>query len=108
MTPTIDEILVGDEPDAWRGAGFEVDPDGACRIGAVRVRLVGRAQGKRILGWSLRDIDASGLTPDGDGDGELSVDGLPTTVSTWMSVFRKACQPTTAGSPKPFARAVRT
>ena len=33
---------------------------------------------------------------------------LPTTVSTWMSVFRKACQPTTAGSPKPFARAVRT
>ena len=75
MTPTIDEILVGDEPDTWRDAGFEVDADGACRIGAVRVRLVGRDQGKRILGWSLRDIHTSGLDPDG-------LDGLATTVST--------------------------
>ncbi len=33
MTPTIDEIVVGDEPDSWRAAGFAVDPDGTCRIG---------------------------------------------------------------------------
>ena len=42
MTPTIDEIIVGDEPDSWRAAGFAVDDDGTCRIGTVRVRLVGR------------------------------------------------------------------
>jgi hypothetical protein len=58
--PSIDEIVVGDPPEAWRDAGFEVDPDGACRIGTVRVRLVGRERGKRILDWSLRDtVDGS-------------------------------------------------
>lgn len=74
MTPTIDEILVGDEPDSWRAAGFAVDPDGTCRIGTVRVRLVGRTRGKRILGWSLRDIDEAGLGDDG-------IDGVASTVS---------------------------
>ena len=74
MAATIDEILVGDPPEAWEAAGFAVDDDGTCRIGSVRVRLVGRDGGKRILGWSLRDVPAARLA-----DGRL--DGLPTTVS---------------------------
>lgn len=74
MGATIDEILVGDPPEAWEAAGFTVDDDGTCRIGSVRVRLVGRDGGKRILGWSLRDVPAARLA-----DGRL--DGLPTTVS---------------------------
>jgi hypothetical protein len=75
MSVTIDEILVGDPPEAWASAGFTVDDDGTCRIGTVRVRLVGRDGGKRILGWSLRDAPDARLA-----DGRL--DGLPTTAST--------------------------
>lgn len=75
MGVTIDEILVGDPPDAWKAAGFAVDEDGTCRIGSVRVRLVGRDGGKRILGWSLRDAPQARLA-----DGTL--DGLPTALST--------------------------
>ena len=74
MAVTIDEILVGDPPEAWAAAGFAVDPDGTCRVGTVRVRLVGRDGGKRILGWSLRGAPAARLA-----DGTL--DGLPTTGS---------------------------
>lgn len=73
MHPTIDEIVVGDDPDRWRDAGFTVDDDGTCRVGQVRVRLVGREDGKRIHDWSLRDL----TTPVDDG-----LDGLPTRAST--------------------------
>ncbi len=75
MGATIDEILVGDPPESWEAAGFSVDDDGVCRIGHVRVRLVGRDGGKRILGWSLRGVPTARLA-----DGRL--DGLPTTAST--------------------------
>lgn len=64
MAPTIDELTVADAPDAWRAIGFEVDGD-SCVIGDVRIRLVGGALGKGLIGWSLRDIEASdfdGLT----------------------------------------------
>jgi hypothetical protein len=74
MGVTIDEILVGDPPEAWEAAGYTVDGDGSCRIGAVRVRLVGRDGGKRILGWSLRGAPAARLAA-----GRL--DGVPTTAS---------------------------
>jgi hypothetical protein len=74
MGATIDEILVGDPPETWEAAGYSVDDDATCRIGAVRVRLPGPDAGRRILGWSLRDVTESGLR-----DGTL--DGLPTTVS---------------------------
>ena len=70
---TIDAITVADPPEAWAAAGFSVDDDGTCRIGEVRVRLVGRDHGKRIIGWSLRGTPAGAL------DGSL--DGLPTTPS---------------------------
>jgi hypothetical protein len=69
--PTITEIVVGDEPDAWRAGGFCVDDDDVCRVGTVRIALVGRERGKRILSWSLRDVVAGSLDA---GD----IDGLPT------------------------------
>jgi hypothetical protein len=71
MGATIDEITVADEPDAWRAAGFTVDETGECRIGHVRVRLIGQGAGKRIVGWSL-----IGLELPGD-----DIDGLPTATS---------------------------
>jgi len=74
MGVTIDEVLVGDPPEAWTAAGFAVDDDGTCRIGTVRVRLVGREGGKRILGWSLRGAPPARLAAG-------SLDGLPTTTS---------------------------
>ena len=49
--PSIDELLVGDPPEAWRDAGFTVDDDGCCSIGTVRIRLAGRDEGKRIRSW---------------------------------------------------------
>jgi len=61
--PTIDELVVGDEPEAWRGVGFAVDPDGVCRIGTVRVRLAGRGVGKGLRTWSLRDLPTEPSDP---------------------------------------------
>ena len=69
---TIDAITIADPPEAWADTGFAVDDDGVCRVGSVRIELVGRDAGKRILAWSLRGID--GDTTD--------IDGLPTTAST--------------------------
>ena len=65
----IDELLVADPPGAWESAGFTVDPDGVCRVGSVRIRLIGAGDSRGIVGWSLR----------ADVDGDL--DGLPTTRS---------------------------
>ena len=73
--PTIDEILIGDDPAPWRAAGFTVDADDVARVGHTRLRLVGRERGTRILGWTLRHL-ASGAAAGGD------LDGLPTTSST--------------------------
>jgi hypothetical protein len=66
VTVTVDEIEVADPADAWTQAGFSVDDDAVCRIGDVRLRLVGRSRGTGIVGWSLR----------GPVDGSL--DGIPT------------------------------
>lgn len=70
MSPaaTIDELRIADEPQRWRELGFAV-ADGCCQLGSVRVRLAGRAAGKGILGWSLREIAS------------LELDGLNTTRS---------------------------
>ena len=61
--------MVADPPEAWVSAGFSVDPDAVCRVGSVRLRLVGRGPGTGIVGWSLR------AHVDGD------LDGVPTTSS---------------------------
>jgi hypothetical protein len=73
MTVTVDEFEVADPADAWTRAGFSVDSDAVCRIGGVRIRLVGRDLGAGIVGWSLRGL------PSDDSVGDL--DGVPTTPS---------------------------
>ena len=65
MTVTLDELIVADDPGAWRALGFAVDGD-ACAIGGVRIRLAGPDAGRGVSGWSLRGVES----------GEL--DGLPT------------------------------
>jgi hypothetical protein len=72
VSVTIDEITIGDPPEAWRDAGFLVDDDGVATVGHVRLRFIGRERGKRILGWTLRDLPAAW-------PGDL--DGLPTEAS---------------------------
>lgn len=68
MGVTVDELRVGDSPEAWAWLGFEVDGD-ACVVGDVRIRLAGTNAGKGLIGWSLRDFAGDEL------------DGLPTTRS---------------------------
>ncbi|WP_338184467.1 VOC family protein [Jatrophihabitans sp.] len=62
---------VADPPEAWTAAGFRLDADGSCRIGGVRVRLVGRAAGRGITGWALRGLPAA----------VDEVDGVPTSLA---------------------------
>ena len=70
MTVTVDEFEVADPADAWTAAGFTVDPDGVCRIGGVRIRLVGSEHGTGIVGWALRGVPSN-----------QPLDGIPTTSS---------------------------
>ena len=64
----IDEIVVGDPPDAWERLGFDVS-DGVCRVGTVALRLAGPDAGRGLVGWSLRGLASRDL------------DGLPTALS---------------------------
>lgn len=67
--PTIDELVLADEPDGWAALGFTV-VDGCCQLGAVRLRLAGREAGAGLIGWSLRGVAGTEL------------DGLLTAVSS--------------------------
>jgi hypothetical protein len=64
--PTIDALTVADAPAAWRAVGFDVDDDGACRIGTVVVRIAPAEGRPGIRGWSLRGVEPG------------AIDGLPT------------------------------
>jgi hypothetical protein len=66
--PTIDELVIADEPDAWRALGFTVDGDGA-EVGSVRLRFEGRGERRGIVRWLVR------------GARSLDLDGLETHVS---------------------------
>ena len=65
---TVDELVIADSPDAWRGAGFHVEGD-LCVVGAVRFRLAGPGPVRGIVGWSVRGLATSDL------------DGLPASAS---------------------------
>jgi hypothetical protein len=71
MPVELDELVVADEPESWEAAGCTVDADGVTRVGQVRVRLVGRGEGKRIRSWSFRDVAPT----------TTELDGLPTSAS---------------------------
>jgi hypothetical protein len=64
--PSLVELSVADDPDAWRQAGFRVDGD-QCVIGHVRLRIRPADGAKGITSWSLLGVE------------EPSVDGLATT-----------------------------
>ncbi len=67
--PTIDEIVLADEPEHWAALGFSI-ARGVCQIADVRLRFAGEHAGRGIASWSLRDVNSTDL------------DGLPTTLST--------------------------
>jgi hypothetical protein len=77
VTVGIEELEIADPADAWRQAGFSVDSDAVCRVGGVRIRLVGRARGAGIVGWSLRGLPSNGSVAD--------LGGIPTTTSGAMA-----------------------
>ncbi|HEX4465667.1 MAG TPA: hypothetical protein VH025_00645 [Solirubrobacteraceae bacterium] len=66
--PTIDELMIADDADAWRALGFTVEDD-CCRLGRVLLRFVADGEERGILRWSLRGLQATML------------DGLPTSLS---------------------------
>jgi hypothetical protein len=66
--PTIDELVLADDPERWTALGFTV-VDGCCQLGQVRLRLAGREAGRGIVSWSLRAI------------ADVECDGLPTRLS---------------------------
>jgi hypothetical protein len=68
VRPELDEIVLGDPPEAWEALGFTI-VDGVAAVGGVRLRLSGGGGG--IASWALR-----GLAEGAD------LDGLPTSVST--------------------------
>jgi hypothetical protein len=57
---TIDELVVGDAPEAWAALGFELDGD-TCVVGDVRVRAAGAEASTGLVGWSLRDVAGTEL-----------------------------------------------
>ena len=63
--PTLESLVVADDPATWRAAGFAVDAAGVCAVGTVRIRLVGRGPRRGIVGLALRDPRS------------LELDGLP-------------------------------
>ena len=58
--PTLDELVIADEPGPWERLGFSVDRD-LLTIGATRLRLVGRGAGSGIVSWSLRGLRSTQL-----------------------------------------------
>jgi len=93
------EVTVGDAPQGWSAIGFTVDGDGACRVGGVRIRLVGTGGRRGLLGWTL-----AGGPIDGRDTGDVcDVDGLPTilvtTAADATAADASAADATTAGGP---------
>lgn len=75
VTAVLAELTLASDVDAWRAAGFSVDPGGTAVVGAVRLRLrrpsLGTAAG--VVGWGLAAMDA---------DPPADIEGLPTFAAT--------------------------
>lgn len=67
MLASVVSLSLGDEPDAWRDAGFTVEGD-ECVLGDVRLRF--DTDGPGMAAWTV-------FHPD-EAPGRRSVDGLPT------------------------------
>jgi len=66
MAHTLQRLIIGDEPDAWRTAGFTVEDDKVV-LGKTILELAGSSGGRGILAWSLDGVGAE-------------VDGLATVI----------------------------
>lgn len=76
-------LAVGADPERWRAAGFAVDPDGAVRIGGVRVELRGAEAGRGLLELGLAGpAEWSGGVPDLDGLPARTVGAAGTAAAT--------------------------
>lgn len=65
-------LEVAGAADAWRAAGFAVDPDGGCRVGHVRMQTGVGDSG--IAGWSFGDPGS--VEPANHPNGTLLIDHL--------------------------------
>ena len=104
MTLTVDEIHVADAPDAWARAGFTVDAAGeaapCCRVGGVRIRMVGSNHGSGIVGWSLGGLPA-GFSGELDGIATARSDDCgAATASTPTEVNPAASASTSTHAPR--------
>jgi len=54
--PEVVALQVAEDATAWAEAGFTVDDGGRCRIGPVRIELVGPDAGHGVVGWTLRHL----------------------------------------------------
>ena len=72
VSTTVEELQVADTAEAWERAGFAVTDD-VCRIGRLRVRLLGPGAGRGIVGGTLAGLPS--------GVQVREVDGIPTTVA---------------------------
>jgi hypothetical protein len=70
--PALTGLEVAGDADAWRSAGFSVDPDGGCRLGHVRMQTGVGESG--IAGWSFGD--AASVEPATHPNGTLLIDHL--------------------------------
>jgi hypothetical protein len=52
--PSILELEIADEPEAWSAAGFDIDGE-LCAVSRVRLRLSGNGPRRGIVGWTLGD-----------------------------------------------------
>jgi hypothetical protein len=60
MIPSLDELTIGDPPQAWSALGFELSGD-SCVVGDVRIRPAGEDAGRGLSKWSLRGVEAADL-----------------------------------------------
>lgn len=64
-------VVLGDRPDAWRSAGFELDGSGRFRLGETELRCLDDGTGG-FVGWALdgiaADLDGLATAPGSSGD----------------------------------------
>jgi hypothetical protein len=54
VAPTLEEVVLADDPAVWEELGFVV-VDGVVWLGGVALRLAGRAAGEGIVDWTVGD-----------------------------------------------------